>query len=159
VSNVKDMNQRAKTIFIYLPKVIVFSLSLLNILYIQSYSYPLTTTGTTISFVEFSPWYEKSTMSVLILFIASFLLMIGRRKSYAATILSGYIFAYGLFYTIRSINYFGFFGLWNGIQKTEPNIFLAEEIQWILAGVIFSCSSFYLMGDIWHKKTSQNRFV
>lgn len=154
------MNQRTKRTFIDLPKVIVFSLSLLNFLYIHSYAYPLTVTSTTISFVEFSPWYEKSTIGVLVLFIASFLLMLGGRKSYAAaTILSGYISAYGLFYTIRSINYFGLIELWNGIQKTEPQIFLAEEIQWILAGIIFSCGSFYLMRDIWYKKTSQNNFA
>ncbi len=48
---------------------------------------------------------------------------------------------------IRAIIYFGLFELWKGIQKSETNIFLAWEVQLILALIIFGFTVFYLIQE------------
>ncbi len=140
------MKQRIKSIFIYLPKMIFFGLALLNFLYIQSH---LTIrASTTVSFPAVIYWYEKSIIDVLILLAASVFLLISKRWCYLiAGALSGYVVAYGLFYLIRAIRYFGLIELWTGIQKSETNIFLTWEAQLILAIIIFGFTVFYLIRE------------
>ena len=152
VSNEKGMKQRIKSIVFYLPKLIVFGLALLNFLYILSHI-PIRT-GTKITFCMVCPWYETSDFKdVLIILAASVFLLIGNRVSYLiAGSLSGYIVAIALFHLIfRNMS---LLERWEGIQKYETNIFLAFEIQWILAGIVFSFTAFYFLQDVLRKKYS-----
>jgi hypothetical protein len=160
VSNVKEMKQRTKSILFHSPKVIIFGLALLNFFYILSYVPTMRTSGK-ISFPAISYWYETSDVSnIVVILAASVFLLISKRWSYLIAIsMSGYLVVYGLFDTTRIIIYFGFLKYWSLFNNTYSNIFLAEEIQWILAGIIFTCSSFYLMRDIWHKTISRKRFA
>lgn len=100
------------------------------------------------------PWYETSDFKdVLIILAASVFLLIGNRVSYLiAGSLSGYIVAIALFHLIfRNMS---LLERWEGIQKYETNIFLAFEIQWILAGIVFSFTAFYFLQDVLRKKYS-----
>ncbi len=141
------MKQSTKSIFLYLPKVIIFGLALLNFLYILSHI--TIRTSTTISFPAVIHWYEKSIIDVLILLAASVFLLISKRWSYLiAGALSGYVIAYGLsYFLIRAISYFGLIELWKGIQKSETNIFLAWEVQLNLAIIVFGFTVFYLIRE------------
>jgi len=149
------MKQRIKSILFYLPKVFIFGLALLNFFYILSH---ITTriganrTGAKISFPAYTPWYETSDFSdVLIILAASIFLLISKRWSYLiAGALSGYIAVIGMFHLLfRNMS---LLERWEGIQKYEMNIFLAFEIQWILAGIVFSSTVFYLLQDVLRKK-------
>ena len=145
------MKQRTKPILFYLPKVIVFGLALLNFFYVQSHI-PPARTSTTISFISYPSWYETSDFSVvLIILVASVFLLISKRWCYLIAIaLSGYIAATGLFHLLfRNMS---LLERWEGIQKYEMNIFLAFEIQWILAGIVFIFTAFYLVQDVLRKK-------
>ncbi len=73
--------------------------------------------------------------------------LITHRLQLIAGALSGYVVAYGLFYLIRAISYFGLIELWTGIQKSETNIFLTWEVQLILAIIIFGFTVFYLIRE------------
>ncbi len=152
------MNQRIKSTFNYLPKIIILGLALFNFLYIWIETIE---TGDKISFCHICPWYKTSAfIHVPILLVAASLLLISKRWSYITAIaLSGYIFAYDLFFLIRGIAYFGLSEMWKWILRSEANILLVQEVQLILAGVIFSSSIIYLVRDALHKKASQSRFM
>jgi len=144
------MKQKLKSIFFYLPKVIIFGLALLNFFYIQSHL-PVRT-GTAISFPAYTPWYETSDFSyVLIILAASIFLLISKRGSYLiASLLSGYIATIGLIHLfVRTMS---LLERWEGIQKYEMNIFLTIETQWVLAIIVFSVTVLYLLRDILGKK-------
>lgn len=147
------MKQRIKSILFHLPKVIIFGLALLNFFYIQSHVSPAIT-STTISFHEYTPWYETSDFSyVLIILAASVFLLISKRGSYLASgALSGYIAIIGLIHLI--FRKMSLLERWEGIQKYEMNVFLTIEVQWILAIIVFSFTAFYLLQDVLRKKHS-----
>jgi hypothetical protein len=144
------MKQKLKSILFYLPKVIIFALALLNFFYIQSHI-PVRT-GTAISFPAYTPWYETSDFSyVLIILAASVFLLISKRGSYLiAGVLSGYIATIGLIHLL--FRQMSLLERWEGIQKYEMNIFLTIEIQWILAIIVFISTVFYLLQNVLGKK-------
>lgn len=146
------MKQRTKSILFYSPKVIIFGLALLNFLYILSHL-PMMKAGDKITFCVICPWYETSDFKdVLIILAATIFLLIGNRVSYLiATALSGYIVSVALIHLI--FIEMSLLERWEGIQKYEANLFLAFELQWILAGIVFSFTVFYLMQNILRKNT------
>ena len=130
----------------YLPKLMVFGLALLNFFYVQSHI-PVRT-GTSITFYEYTPWYETSDFSyVLIILVASIFLLVSNRTSYIiASALSGYIAGIGviqLFFRKMTL-----LERWQGIQEYELNVFLTIEVQWFLAMIVFSFTVLYLLRDI-----------
>ena len=142
-----------------LPKLIILGLALLNFIHI--WFHQRVQTGSKISFCVYCPWYDtwSFTNEPSILFLAAFLLLLGRRCSYLISIaFSGYVALIGLFYLLRAIINFGLLELWSGVQQSEPNIFLVSEIQIVLAGLIFSYTIFYLVLDSLHIKSLQTRF-
>ena len=146
------MKQKLKLILFYLPKIIIFGLALLNFSYIQSHM-PVRT-GTAISFPAYTPWYETSDFSyVLIILAASVSLLVSNRTSYIiAGVLSAYIAGIGVIQLF--IRKMSLLERWQGIQKYEMNIFLTIEVQWILAIVVFSFTILYLLRDVLGKKYS-----
>lgn len=139
------MKQQIKSTFIYLPKIIILGLTVFNFLYIQAHLQIQAGTkmGAAISFVEFTPWYEKSMIDVLILFAAAiFLLMRKPICQLIAAGLSGYIVAVGIF--TLAFRKMTLLEQWKYIQEDELNIFLQWEIQFILALVILGFTIFYL---------------
>jgi hypothetical protein len=155
------MKQNIKfTLIQILPKLIVFSLAVVNFIFVFSHSSPMPNIGGgAVSFCLYCPWYStwSFTNEPSILLLATFLILINKRWSYLiAIILSGYIAAVGLFHLIfRSMSMFEW---WEGVQIYEKNIFLAIEIQWFLAAIVFMLSTFYLIQDILSKNRSHNRF-
>ncbi len=112
-------------------------------------------TGEAIIFCMFCPWYETSDFKdVLIILAASIFLLISNRVSYLiACALSGYIVTVALIHLIfRDLT---LLERWEGIQKYEANLFLAFELQWILAGIVFSFTVFYLVQNILRKNTTK----
>lgn len=149
-ADLRDMNQKIKSILFYLPKLMVFGLALLNFFYIQSHI-PVRT-GTAISFPVYTPWYETSDFSyVLIILGASIFLLASNQTSYIiAGILSGYIGGIGVIQLfLRKMT---LVERWQGIQEYELNVFLTIEIQWILAIIVFGLTVCYLLRDVLGKK-------
>ncbi len=142
------MKEITKAKIFYLPKVIILGLALLNFFYVLSHisPTPISTDGK-ISFSEYTPWYETSDVGVVwIVLAAAICLLISRRSSYfIAVAFSGY------FTVVGSIHLFlrkmTLLERWRGIQEYEMNIFLVYEIQWILAGFVFSATVFYLIRE------------
>lgn len=140
------MNQRIKSVIIFLPKLIIFVLTIFNFFYIHSnISYPLTN-GTTVTFYESYYWFERSTADLWILLTASICLLVSKQGSYImGIILSGYIFVYGLIlFNRRTIT---LLEVWNYTQKNELNIFLEWEVQFLLAGIILFTTIFYIFRE------------
>ncbi len=108
-----------------------------------------------ISFCVICPWYETSDFKdVLIILAASIFLLISNRVSYLiATALSGYIVTIALIHLI--FREMSLLERWAGIQKYELDIFLAIEMQWILAGIVFSFTVLYLLQNILRKNTTK----
>lgn len=134
----------------YLPKLMVLGLAILNLFYVQSHI-PVRT-GTSIAFYEYTPWYETSEFSyVLIILVASIFLLVSNRTSYIiASVLSGYIAGIGaiqLFFRKMTL-----LERWQGIQEYELNAFLTIEVQWFLAMIVFSFTVLYFLPDILFKK-------
>ena len=146
----KDMEQKLKSILCYTPKIIVFCLALLNFFYIQSNT--ITKTSGTFYFCFYTPWYETSDFSyVLIILAASVSLLVSNRTSYIiAGVLSGYIVGIGLIQLF--IRKMSLLERWQGIQEYEMNVFLTIEVQWFLAIVVFSFAVSYLLRDVFGKK-------
>jgi hypothetical protein len=150
------MNKRINSILFYLPKAIVFGLALLNFFYILSHiSFD---TGTGVSFPIYSAWYETPDFYiVLFILAATVFLLINDGWSYLiATAISGFFSAIGLIQIF--FRNMGLLERWEGIQKYELNVLLAIEIQWLLAGVVFTLSTFYLIQHILSKNNSKYRF-
>ncbi len=151
------MKQITKATIVYLPKVIIFGLALLNLFYVLSHisPTPIITDGK-ISFSEYTPWYETSDVCVLwIILVASVCLLISKRSSYLiAIVFSGYFTVVGFIHLfLRKMT---LLERWRGIQEYEMNVFLQYEIQWILAGIIFIAAIFYLICDLAGRNTFQN---
>lgn len=149
------MKKITKSTIVCLPKIIIFGLALLNFFYVLSHISPTPiSTGGKISFSEYTPWYETSDVSVVwIILAASVCLLISRRSGYLiAAVSSGY------FTVIGSIHLFlremTLLERWRAIQKVETDVFLAYEIQWILAGIVFSATVFYLIREFTRKNLS-----
>ena len=143
-----------------IPKLIVFGIALLNFIFI--WNQQKVQTSPTFSFCMYCSWYEtwSFTNAPSIILLAAFLLLFSKRWSYIfASALSGYVVFQVLFYLIRSISYFGLSELWEGLQKSESRIFLVWETQLVWAGIVFSFTIFYLLQNILHKNTSQNKFL
>jgi hypothetical protein len=144
--------KQTKTIIGYMfqPKVVIFGLALLNLLYIH---FETVETGTGISFCYICPWYKTETfIHTPTLLLAALLLLISRWWSYIAAIaFSGHIVVYGsnLFIT-RPLT---FAEQWRFIQEYEANILLQYEVQFILAVMIFIATVFYLTREIIRKNT------
>ena len=146
------MKQHFKSTIIFLPKVIIFGLALLNFFYIKIHitPTPINANGK-ISFSAYTPWYETSDVSILwIILAASLCLLISKRGSYLiAAILSGYFTFVGLIHIfLRKMT---LLERWQGIQEYESNVFLAYEIQWLLVGIIFSATILYLIREFSRK--------
>jgi len=146
------MKQHFKSTIIFLPKVIIFGLALLNFFYIKIHisPTPINANGK-ISFSAYTPWYETSDVSVVwIILAASLCLLISKQGSYwIAGIFSGYFTIVGLIHIFfRKMT---LLERWRAIQEYEANIFLAYEIQWLLAGIIFSATILYLIREFARK--------
>jgi len=115
------MKQSIKSTIIYLPKVIIFGLALLNFFYVQSHISPTPiSTGGKISFYDPS-WYETSDVSVVwIILAASLCLLISKQGSYwIAGIFSGYFTIVGLIHIfLRKMT---LLERWQGIQEYKSN--------------------------------------
>jgi hypothetical protein len=151
------MRQRTKSILIYLPKVIIFGLAFLNFLYIQSHI--PNKIGLGISFCYSCPWYETSDfIYVPVILAASIFLLISKPVSYfIAVALSGYIVVIATIHLIfRSMS---LFERWELIQKYELNFLLTIETQWLLAGIVFIYTIFYLIRDVFYRNAFQNRLI
>jgi hypothetical protein len=149
------MKHVTKAKVVHLPKVIILSLALLNLFYVISHisPTPISTDGK-ISFSEYTPWYETSDVVVVwIILAASVCLLISRRSSYLiAGVFSGYFTVVGFVHLfLRKMT---LLERWRGIQKYEMNIFLVYEVQWILAGIVFSATIFYLIREYTRRNLS-----
>lgn len=145
------MKRKTDSILFYLPKVIVFGLALLNLFYVSSY---LPDNSTGFSFCVVCPWYETSDFNyVTTILTASVFLLVNRRWSYLiAGALSGYIVGIAVFYLTFNM---GLSERFWGIQRYEPSIFIAFEMQWILATIVFAITGFYLIQNIFRKSVSE----
>lgn len=148
--DVSDVNQRIKSILFYSPKLVVVGLALFNFFYIESHI--SVTTGGGISFPAFTPWYETSDFSyVLIILGASIFLLVNSRTSYIiAGILSGYLSGLGVIQLL--FRKMSLLERWQGIKELELNIYLTIEVQWILAMIVFGITVCYLLGTFLGKK-------
>ena len=153
------MNKRINSILFYLPKAFVFGLALLNFFYVLSHIPFDTGTGAAISFPAYSAWYETSDVKIILFILAATVfLLISKRWSYlVATAISGFFSAVGLIQIF--FRNMGLLERWEVIQKYELNVLLAIEIQWLLAGIVFTFSTFYLIQHILSENTSKNRFL
>lgn len=143
------MKSIKSTILYIFPKALIFALALANLAFIRSHQ--LNQGGTKLSFCVVCPWYETDGFSSIpsVLFLAAFLLLLSQRWSHIiATVLSGGLLFYGLFFLIRAISNFGVIGYLNFIQISESSILLIIEMQWILAAIICGFTIFYLLKRI-----------
>lgn len=145
------MKQKLKVVVFNLPKVIIFALALMNFVYIQS-QLPVRTSSTAISFPSYTPWFETSDFSyVLIILAASVFLLISKRGCYLiAGVLSGYVAIIGFIHLF--LRQMSLLERWEGIRKYAMNIFLTIEVQWVLGIIVFSFALFYLLRDMLSKK-------
>ena len=133
----------------FLPKIIIFGLALFDFVYIHSHISSFGN-GTTISFGQYTPWYEQSTGDLWMILIAAVCLLISKRGSYIMSIiLSGSIVVEGLLlFNRRSIT---LVEVWNYFQKNELTIWLQWEIQFFAALIILITTVFYLIASEYAK--------
>ena len=148
------MKQSLKSKIIYLPKIIIFGLALLNFFYVKSHTSLTIFSGGKLSFPAYTPWYETSDVNVIwIILAASICLLISRRSSYLiAGVFSGYFTIIGFIHLfLRNMT---LLERWQGIRRVETDVFLAYEVQWILAATVFSATVFYLIREVTRKNLS-----
>ncbi|MEO6590006.1 MAG: hypothetical protein ABIP06_11955 [Pyrinomonadaceae bacterium] len=145
------MNLKIKSIICFFPKIIIFGMALFDFFYIHSHIQSSFGNGTTITFVEYPAWYERSTADLWLLLTASICLLISKGGSYIMSIiLSGFIVVEGLLLlNRRSIT---LIEVWDYVQRNELNIWLQWEIQFFFAVIIFSVTVIYLIRDELIKK-------
>jgi len=142
------MKQSIKSKIIRLPKAIIFGLALLNFFYVISHTVSTSISqGGKLSFPAYNAWYDTSEIVVVwILLATSICLLITSRTSYfIAAFFSGYFTVIGCIHIfLRELT---LLERWQGILKFESNIFLAYEVQWVLAAIVFSTTIFYLVRE------------